>query len=346
MLAPILAEGTRREREIFDAQAAASKRDGDLEIFQVGRGAQMPWQKDGRRWHLVERVAHNSRPCRWEGAALEHVIDMLEATGDYEPVNWNARSLVEMTAPEQKDAWFLHALTGDEWLLTLKFRVRRNEFREDELESQLALAALDDLDELPIYGRSGRVRVKNDKGPWQEVTLTVHWLKEIDTPAFTRFLLRASESFLKQVRQAALNLEDLTPWKVLGRKWHLSRKGFPTGKRVPWEPDVIERLAEVLEGTLPAAEVDWTNQQVVYVRPAESAQVWAAVHTKRRGGVDLTLTAPAGRFALGRIAEFGSEREISPTRNGKETISIRFERAEQVLHPALREFLAEHATTV
>jgi excinuclease ABC subunit A len=254
--------------------------------------------------------------------------------------------MVEMAAAEQKDGWFFHALTGDEWLLTLKFRVRRNEFRQEELESQLALQSLDDLDELPIYGRSGRVRVKNDKGPWQEVTLTVHWLREIDTLAFTRFLLRAVESYLQQVRQAALNLEDLTPWKVLGRKWHLSRKGFPSGKRVPWEPEVIERLAEVLEGTLEAAEIDWTNQQVVYVRPAESAEVWAAMHTKRRGGVDLTLTVPAGRFALGRIAELGCEREITPARNGKETISIRFDRPEQVAHPALLDLLAESATAL
>jgi excinuclease ABC subunit A len=346
MLAPILAEGRRQEREIFDAQAAASKREGDLELHQVGRGAQMPWQKDGRKWHVVDRVAHTGGPCRWDGAALEHVIDMLEATGDFGPVNWNSRSMVEMAAAEQKDGWFFHALTGDEWLLTLKFRVRRNEFRQEELESQLALQSLDDLDELPIYGRSGRVRVKNDKGPWQEVTLTVHWLREIDTPAFTRFLLRAVESYLQQVRQAALNLEDLTPWKVLGRKWHLSRKGFPSGKRVPWEPEVIERLAEVLEGTLEAAQIDWTNQQVVYVRPAESAEVWAAMHTKRRGGVDLTLTVPAGRFALGRIAELGCEREITPARNGKETISIRFDRPEQVTHPALLDLLAESATAL
>jgi len=102
----------------------------------------------------------------------------LSKTRWFGEINWNHRSIVEVNGPVKKQGWFLHANTGDAWLLRLSFRVKRNTFKQDELREQLALESLDDLDELPIYGRSNRVRVKNLKGPWQEISLTIHWQKE------------------------------------------------------------------------------------------------------------------------------------------------------------------------
>ncbi|MFO1021561.1 MAG: excinuclease ABC subunit UvrA [Planctomycetales bacterium] len=119
MLAPVLADGSRRARDIFDAAAASQAREGDVEIHQVGKGAKMPWQVDGPGWHIRDRVALNGAKCRWEGAALEFIIDQITAHEGFDDVNWNARSLVELNVAGQKQNWFLHALTGDEWLLTL-----------------------------------------------------------------------------------------------------------------------------------------------------------------------------------------------------------------------------------
>ncbi len=366
MLAPVLEASEREDRAVFDAVEAGRKREGDLDLRQVGRGAHMPWQRDGRRWHTVDRVGHNGRPCRWEGAALQFVVDELAECDGLRPVNWNDRSVVEVTGRAKPKLRFLHALTGDEWLLGLKFRVHRREFEQDKLVAKLGLKSLDDLDELPVYGRSDRVRVKNLKGPWQEVGVSVHWLREIDTPAFREFLDRAKQSYLTQVNKAALNPQDLTPWKVLGRKWHLSRKGFPSGKRVLWNAEVAEQLFDLLEEVAPDAEIDWGNKQVVYFRHGQgkrkkekgksrklqesqpstlnsqpSGTVWAAVHTKRRGGVDLSLIGEPGRLTLGRIAAFGSQREIKTARDGREVAKIRFTKLEQVSAAALREFLGE-----
>ncbi len=248
-----------------------------------------------------------------------------------------------MTGDKRTGAWFLHALTGDEWLLTLKFRVPKKTFDEEELPAQLALKSLDDLDELPVYGRSERVRINNKKGSWQQVSISVHWLSEIDTPAFDRFLDRACEAFQAEIGREKLNPDDLTPWKVLGRKWHLSRKGFPSGKRIGWEPELLERLLDLLEAVRPKSEIDWGNKQVVYFRSKGKQEVWAAVHTKRRHGVDLSLFNESGRVALGRIAELGSEREIGPHRGGRDQIGIRFDEAEQVTSASLAAFLKEHA---
>ncbi len=342
-LAPVLKAGTRLERDLFSAAEAEAKREGDLDLRDVGRESKMPWQTDGRRWHTVDHLAHNGKRPRWEAAALEKVVDWIEAREGFAPANWNDRSVVEITGTDRTGVWFLHALTGDEWLLTLRFRVPKRTFDQERLQQQLALKSLDDLDELPVYGRADRVRVRNVKGAWQEVAVTVHWLKEIETPAFEKFLAKAAEVFLGAINRKQLNRTELTPWKVLGRKWHVSRKGFPSGKRIRWEPELLDRLFDLLQSAVPQAEIEWGNKQVVYFRRKNSDAVWAAVHTKRRHGVDLSLYNEAGRVALGRITELGREREISTSGNGRDQISIRFDKPEQIVSQSLAVFVREHA---
>src|SRR5690606_11133746 len=111
-----------------------------------------------------------------------------------------------------------------------------------------------------------------------------------------------------------------------------------------------------LQRTFGEQGVDWGNQQVVNFRggwaaptnsldtvsatkrsphrkAADEAKVGAAhptddvisqVHTKRRGGIDLTLFTEAGTVTLGRVADLGHDRIIKPHRNGRDAIRIRF----------------------
>ncbi|MEX0585285.1 MAG: excinuclease ABC subunit A, partial [Pirellulales bacterium] len=343
LLRPLLADEHRGEIEVYDAAQAAAKQAGDLELRQVGRDSAQPWQADGRKWHTRDRLSHSGKPCRWEGPALELVIDALAQNRRFAAVNWNHRSIVEVLSAHKTGGWFLHAQTGDEWLLTLRFRVKKGTFDAATLNDRLGLTPLDDLDELAVYGRGERVKAKNAKGPFQEVTISVHWKREVETPEFRAFLKEAADSYLSHVDRSALKPEDLTPWKVLGRKWHLSRKGFPSHKRVAWEPEVLEELVNTLESACPKGRYDWSNKQVVYVYAGEAEQPWAEVHTKRRGGVDLTLLSEPGRFALGRVATLGTKREVAAHRTGREVVRIRIDAIEQVRAPALREFLIEHA---
>ena len=202
LLKPILEADPRGQIETFSAEAAAKKRKGDLDLRQVGKDSAAPWQVDGRKWHTVDRLSHTGRAVRWDGEALGHVIDALAEHEELSAPNWNHRSIVEVMSAAKSGGWFLHAQTGDEWLLTLKFRVKKGTFDEDRLLKRLALKSLDDLDEPPVYGRGERVKVKNLKGPFQEVSITVHWLKEVETPEFAKFLQEAVQGFLSQVESA------------------------------------------------------------------------------------------------------------------------------------------------
>ncbi|MDB5386876.1 MAG: uvrA 1, partial [Planctomycetaceae bacterium] len=345
MLESILAKGIRSEREIFDRKAVSKKREGDVELKQVGESAKMPWETDGRAWHLEQRIGHNGKPGRWETQSLIDVIDVLEQSESFAPTNWNSRSIVEVAAKKGADGWFLHALTGDEWLLKLNFHVPRNTFQQQALTEQLNLTPLDDLDEIQVYGRGPRVQAVNRAGPWQEVSITLHWHKEMNTPGFRKFLKDAQAAFLKTTSDAGGSIEDKMPWKVLGKKWHLSRKGFPTAQRVAWDPAVLERLVEMLEAGCPGSAVDWTGKQTVTVTPPTAETAWATITTKRKAGLDLVLATPPGRFALGRIAAFGAEREIVANKKGVESIQIRFDELNQ-LNTDLQSFLNEHAQQV
>ena len=344
LLGPVLRSGERANRDVFNVKTVAEKRDGDLDFRQIGREARMPWEQDGRRWHTTDRIAHNGQPGRWEGTVLETILDRLENCDELRSADFNHRSVVTISGQVKKNGWFFHALTGGEWLVTLKFRVRRNTFHREELQQQLDLKPLDDIDELPIYGRGSRVRVKNIKGPWQEVTLKVHWLREIDTPAFEEFLATARDAFLEQTTRARENPGDLMPWKVLGRRWHQFRKGFPAGKRVAWPEELVDLLADQVQAAARDVVIDWTGRNSVSFRLTRGGPVWAQLWTKRVGSVELYLFGTPGAIPLGRVANLGRAREITGYRDGRDVVKLSFDSAQQAHHTDLGRFLEEHRT--
>ncbi|MFV2065824.1 MAG: excinuclease ABC subunit A, partial [Pirellulales bacterium] len=245
-----------------------------------------------------------------------------------------------------KDGWFFHAITGETWLLKMKFRTAKKTFHRDSLVADLALKRLNELEELPVYGNRQRVRAKNIRGPWQEVQIDVHSADEIDGSEFRSFLERAVAGFLRVTERVEQDPTAIMPWKVLGRKWHVSRKGFPPGKRIHWETEVLEELCDLLSTTAPDGEFSWHNQAVVHLTIGPGNRAWASLHTKRPDGLDLVLTGPKGRFALGRVARLGAARELRGEANGSEQVKLRFQRRDEVASPELATFLEEHLSAV
>ena len=342
LLKPVLEQDDRGEIEIFDARAVAKKQQGDLDIAKVGKEVAAPWQQDGRKWHTETRIARNGKACRWEGAALAHVVDLLAQHEGLKPANWNDQARVEITAKRKAGTgWFLHALTGDEWLLRLYFRIPKGTFEEAALQRRLKLKSVNELDELQIYNRSDRVRTNQKKGPFQEVVLDIHWLKEINTPDFRSFLEEAVNAYLGQVEKASqLNPQDLMPWKVLGRKWHLSRKGFPSNKRIAWKTETLEKLCVQLEAVFAGYDIDWTNKTIVTFRSTETSDAVVELQTKRRDGISLSLLSEPGTVALGQVSSLGKDREIVPHRSGNEAVRITVT-AQNHVSGKLKTFLTE-----
>ncbi len=341
-LEPVLRAGPRLKRTPYDPQADQPQREGDLDITDVGRSAKMPWEIDGRGWHTDRRVDRRGNPCKWEGQILGRVVDRIHELGEFSSTNWNARSVVEIAAKKKSDGWFFHAITGETWLLKMKFRVYRGTFKRQELVDQLALRTLNQMDDLPIYGNEPRVKVRAIRGPWQEVEIRAHNLAEVDTPQFWQFLQDAVAGFFTFTDRVAQQIEDHTPWKKLGQKWHFLRKGFPPGKRIRWDIEVLEELCEMLSGTAPQGQFLWNNQLLVRMYLQDQRDPWVGILTKVPEAVVLTLSGPKGHVARGQIMELGYERELDDSKERYDSVKIKFRKVEDLHRGDLVGFLKNH----
>ncbi len=346
LLAPVLKAGPYVERKQYNLLTARTRRAGELDITEIGRDAKMPWQIDGRRWHTRDRVARGGQPCRWDGAILERLVDRIQELGPFKPTNFDSRTIVEIAGTSNSAGWFFHAITGDPWLLELKFRVPKNTFRREELVAQLDLKPLNEMHDLPVYGSEPRVSCRALRGPWQEIRMRVHALSEISTSAFDRFLEMAVAGFQKFAQRVRQDPEEIMPWRVLGRKWHLSRKGFPPGKRVAWDVDVLESLCNLLTSAARDGEFVWNQQQVVHFHVHGQSDPWASIFTKRRASLDLVLSGPKGSITLGRVAELGADRELHTERSDKEMLKLQFRHHDDLRRGDLKTFLTEHLRAI
>jgi excinuclease ABC subunit A len=341
-LAPVLAAGPFAERRPYDPLSVAEKRDDDKEIDEVGRTAKMPWETDGRIWHTRDRVGRKGEPCQWDGRILEQVVDRIQELGGFAETNWNDRSIVEITGEKKSDGWFLHAITGEAWLLKMKFRVYRGTFQRDDLQQRIQLQTLNEMANLPVYGNEPRVKVKTLQGPWQEVEIRVHSLDEIDTPSFWSFLEEAVQGFFRFTERAEVNKEELQPWKALGRKWHFLRKGFPPGKKVQWEQALLEEVFEMLAEACPEGQFLWNNQQIVNLMPRGARTPWAVVGTKRPEHVALSLVGPKGHFTYGQLVDLAESVELVEKDRERDVIHLRIQSVEELHRTRLAMFLREH----
>ena len=341
-LAPILAAGPYQERRAYDPGKDAEKRDGELDITEVGQDARMPWEVNGRGWHTQDRVDRKGNPCKWDGRILAQVVDRIHDLGEFSETDWNSRSVVEIAASTKSDGWFFHAITGETWLLKMKFRCYRGTFDRQELVKRLDLKTLNEMDGLPVYGNEPRVKVKGASGPWQEIEIRAYTWEEIDTPEFWRFIEQAVAGFSKVEERKELNLDDHTPWKKLGQKWHFMRKGFPPGKKIRWEAEVLEELYELLCEVAPNSQFLWNNQVLVRVYLQGRPDPWAGLVTKKPDALVLALAGPKGAVPLGRFADLAADRDLDESKPDHDVVKLHFRTSDDLHRGDLAAFLAEH----
>ncbi|PHS18474.1 MAG: excinuclease ABC subunit A [Blastopirellula sp.] len=341
-LQPILEAGPLEERLPYDFDSADQSREGDMEINEVGRATQMPWEADGRKWHTTDRVGHDGQSVNWDGKILGDVVDYIQENGDFSDANWNNRSVVEISAPKKSDGWFFHALTGENWLLKLKFRTAKGTFDRGRLVEQLQLQTLNQLEDLPVYGNEPRVKVKNIRGPFQEVEIRAFDYKEINKPEFWAFIDKAIRGFDQYTERINQNIEDHMPWKKLGQKWHLSRKGFPPAKRAEWDLEVLEEVFDLLHEIAPGGQFLWNSQVLVHYILEGQSTPWATVVTKKPEAVRLALHTPKGQISLGQFAELGQEAELDESKKNEDLVRINFKNLVDLEKGDLAGFIQMH----
>jgi excinuclease ABC subunit A len=342
ILAGVLEAGPHAERPRYDPQAVEAPRAGDVALEAVGEDARMPWQTDGPRWHTVDRITTEGKPCRWEGQILPWLFERIHQLGSFSDTNWNHRTVIEIAGPNKSQGWFLHAMTGQEWLLRLVFRVGRNAFKAGDLVRQLGIRPLNDTPGLEVYGDQERVWITSHKGPWQSVTIMVHRLSEIDTPAFAEFLSKAAASFHQNLKRLQTKPEDLMPWKINGERWHLSDKGFAPGKKVAWDRGLLKRLLDLVREVEPGLEVRWDSRDAISLKVPGVNRAWAQWRTKDVYGLDCRFLGKHGQFNLSQVEAFGVSPSINGNRADGDMLQVIFQQVDHLHAAKLKEILAEH----
>jgi len=342
-LEPVLKAGPHAIRERFDADAARQAREGDLDLDAVGKDARLPWQTDGRRWHTIDRITTTGKPARWEGDLLNWFDEEIHRLGAFSDTDWNERSVVEIAGPKKSQGWFFHAHTGMEWLMRAVFRVAKNTFKHEELDPELDLRPLHETAELQNYTRESRVQVANRKGPWQEVWILLHHKKDVETPAFRKFLKQAVEAFQKSIQKFDAKPEDVMPWKIDGEKWHLSDKGFPPGKRVLWPRTLLRTFLEIIRGIDRKVEIQWDARDTILLKVEGIGKAWGRIRSKDNEALDCRFLGKTGQFNLGRLEGIGRETTLKADRaDGGEVVQMLFQKEEDLPKAELTKFLKEH----
>ena len=189
ILKGVLEAAPHVERTRFDPQAALRARVGDMDIAAVGKEAKLPWEENGPKWHIHDRVTTTGKPIKWEGNAVEWVVEQVQTLGTFSETNWNHRSVVEIPLAKKSDGWFLHAMSGHEAYVKFVFRLPgQTSSRKINFSAKLGLKPLSDTPGLEGYSRdSNRVEIAHGPGV-QHVVIVVHKKAEIETPAFREFI--------------------------------------------------------------------------------------------------------------------------------------------------------------
>jgi excinuclease ABC subunit A len=309
----------------------------------------LPWEEDGRNWHCKTRLTPEGKACRWDGQILEWLEEEIGALKGFQPFDWNNRSVVEVVSGRVKkpSTWFLHGMTGMEWLVRLVFRVGKGCFDQDSLEDSLGIKPLDETEGLEVYGAESRVRVVNlKKQPWQSVTILAHYLHELKTPAFRKFLKAAAVSHQSQIVKMSEAAGDFMPWQLLRDKWHLSEKGFPPGKGRRWDGAILQELIGLIRKILPTGIWEFDKRDVVNVRLSEGGRIWAILRTKDSESLRLRLNGPSGAINLSQLTGIGVERSVREGANRLGIVQIAFQKGADFSRKQIGDLLAYHLKLV
>ena len=344
-LAAVIRQGPYVERREYIPIAPASTTP-QLDVTEIGKNIVMPWKRDGRQWHIHDRVGRDGSPVQWDGQILADTIDKIHEHGELGETDFSARTVVEIAALTKSHGWFFHAITAETWLLKMKFRTAPGTFKRDELIEQLNLRTLNQMDELPVYGNEPRVKVKK-RAQWQEVEIRAYGYEEIDTKEFWNFLETAVAGFQRMTSKTKVDPERFSPWKKQGEKWHFSRTGFLMGKKRKWKMEVWEDLYQLLQEILPEGNFLWNNKVLVHMYLPGGRRPWLTIVTKKAEALCLVVcNGYRGQTTTGRVADLGNKRELAESHSDLDSVKIYFNEVEDLYRGDLEGFLREHLSQI
>ena len=308
VLRPVLDAGPVEPRAVYDPHRQDRLEAELAGPVDLGDTTAMPWQRDGRHWHLVEHLDHRGKRARWDPGVLDWLIGEIEKLDGFAPADWKHQSRIEVKAPGSKPPWFCHARTRGKWALDVTIRTASGTFSEARLQRELDIGTFDEREDLPVYGQWPRVAVRRVGQGYEDVRLFLHDDKDLRKPALRRFFKKAAAAYFAMIADAQADPAKAEPWKADGRAWHLSQKLISPRKRKRWGPAVLLELLGRINKALPDAHTHWTNKTSVMVHVPGVRQRVVRIATGFAEGLKLEVRVPRRTFTpamydrLGRSA--------------------------------------------
>ncbi|GMU37286.1 MAG: excinuclease ABC subunit UvrA [Phycisphaerae bacterium] len=317
-LRPVLDAGPRAPRPVWD-EAKQKLAESELrKAVRVQETAHAPWQTDGRKWHLKDRIAASQKKVHWDPSVIEWIVGAIEEVEGFAPSDWNDRARIEIRSPRKEVTWFCHLLTGGQDLVDVNLRVPDGTFREVELNRRLGLKTLDERTDLPIYGRWPRVNIRKAQAGWEHVRILPCDMRDIDKRTWKTFLREAATAYLSAAgaavggasasdqngggvpARAARHDEPADP-----RQRHLRQLGLSRNTPAKWKPDTLLWLIGQFQKLDRALNVDWRKRGAVVLR-RESARVPAVrIVTNSARALVVELSAPNGALTPTQVENLG-----------------------------------------
>ena len=207
---------------------------------------------------------------------------------------------------------------------------------------------LNDMHELPVYGTdAARESAKRCAARGRKSNCRcIRWRKST-TRISGSFLEQAVAGFKKFTERVQQDPESIMPWKVLGRKWHLLRKGFPPGKRIALGSRSAGRTARnvVGRGAESANAVEsQPGNQLDFARAARAVGARFGRSGRRKSSYRWPGRKGSLRWEAWRL--LASIRNFDASRADVDVIKLRFIAEDHLHQNNFAEFLREHAAAI
>ena len=315
VLRPVLEAGPVEQRQVYDPRQRAAVEAELSGPVDLGDTTDMPWDRDGRHWHLVEHLDHKGAKAKWDPRVLEWLIDALEQIEGFDPPDWNHRSRVEVKAPGAATPWFCHARTRGDWALDVTLRTPAGTFREAELRRSLRIGTFDERADLAVYGQWPRVSIRRTGRGFDDVRLFLHDGQDVRKAAMRRCLAQAATAYFRMVDEAASDPARAQPWKADGRGWHLGQGGIPAGRPRRWKPATLVGLLGRVEKALPDARIAWNSKSAVMIDVPGVRGRLARISTNKAEGLRFAVRVPRGAVTPAMYDRIGLSPELESKRD-------------------------------
>ncbi len=330
-------------------------------------GQPVQWEKEAVRT-VIERIEASDQlaPTNFTHPSIIEILGLFS-----DDIDDSAEQRLERKVHFHQKYWFLHAFTSESLWLKLKFRVPLKTFKKETLLDDFDLPTLNQMNLPGVYSTEPRVRVvSNDK--FQEIELRIFRQAEVLTGTFERFLAAAINAYsgvdtpgsgmssatessglpdggkvfggsgLFSMGPSNRFLEGSEPWKVLGRRWHSLRKGFPPGKQPEWPLEMADKTLELLESLAGPQALRFEAAEKVTVRPHDHREPWAHVVTKEPESLSVMLAGPADAIDLRSLEKMDTKGTVNVNAEHQTVITFHFTEVGQLRNRHLHSFLKTH----